>query len=305
MSTGVGGVFFGEEGLEGFAGFGFGEEWCVADVGYFDETGVGVGLEHVLGDLGGEDVALGAAEDEDGALDGAVGVPWWDCCGFGRGGADGWVHFPYVDAGVGSADVVAGEFGELVVAEVGDHGGVVFAVVADDGFDVGEHFGCVLDVGDDALEAFGVDFGADVVEGDAGDVLGVAGGVVHGDEAAHGGADDGEALEAEGLADGFEVLDVGVDVVLVGGAPFAFAAAADVEAVDVVVGGEDVGDAVEGVGLAGEAVDHDDDGGAGCAAGEEVMAESVGLDEDVADGVDGGHGWDSGWAVAGLVLAGL
>ncbi|WBL35281.1 hypothetical protein O0235_10875 [Tepidiforma flava] len=120
--------------------------------------------------------------------------------------------------------------------EVGEHGGVVFAVVADDGLEVGEHFGRALDVVEDAHGgAGGIDFGTDVVEDGGGDALRVAGRVLHGDEAAHGGADEGEALEAEGFADGLEVFDVGIDGVgLVGRTPFGFAAAADIEAVDVV-----------------------------------------------------------------------
>ncbi len=146
------------------------------------------------------------------------------------------------------------------------------------------------DVADDAGEARGVYLRTDIVEDGAGDAAGVAGLVVHGDHAAHGGADECHAFEAEGFAHGFEVGHVVVGVVAAGGPPLGFAPAADVEAVNVEAAGEAGRDTIEGVRLAGEAVDEHDDGRARVPAGDEVVAEAIGLDEDVAHAGNGvGH----------------
>ncbi len=115
------------------------------------------------------------------------------------------------------------------------------------------------------------DAGAEALDGDdLGDIAGADGGVLEGDGAAEGVADEGEGIAVEGLAQGGHVEDELGQAVLAADGPLAVAVAAQVDGVDGVVVLEGEGHTVPVAGVVAAAVD-EEQGRVGLVAPDDVV----------------------------------
>ncbi len=247
------------------------------------ELSAGDRLQHALGDLGREDVAERAADDEGRDVDVGAGAPGR----FGIAGADRVRRAERAVVAVGPAPV--GGPHQAVVhpvamvglrrPRIGGAGGGERLVAA--GEDVaGPHAGL------DSAGAGGDDFRPDVDDDERAQLLRPAAGVVHRHHAAHGKAEQGEVLQAERADEGDQVLGHVVGGVFVRRRPCGLAVAALVERQHAVAVGHRRGERVPRPRMAGEAVQQHEVLGAGPLGGPVavVEAQTAHLDQFVDDG---------------------
>ncbi len=230
---------------------------------------------HSLKDLLGEDVGVGSADNQGGALQGLKAAPegiGGPAFGAEVGASYGGVVLPRPLAVGGFADGVL----EAAVDQPGGTSGIVH-----DALD--ELFVAVEPVweGDEVADAStsGGDLsGAGVDDDEAAHKVRSSGGEDVAVASTHGMADDDEVLQAEGFGDGVKVSLVGVEGVVGVGGPLAIAVSAGIEGDDVVAVGEGEGDEIPAVGLLADAVEHEQGGTVGAAPLQVVESEAADFD---------------------------